>query len=169
MHVANVLPTEPPEDHHEGELKLGYVMEVLHIQLRNTPVPCKTAVLRWIYHLHNKIPNKVRPCILDWSPCLYIKRILMAPKIVVLFLPCVFSFLQMFRYLEELFPVLLRTLSDPSDEVVLLVIEVLAQIASTTNHSPAPGSQAEPVTSASTSPGLSSTSSVTQGWSAWVQ
>lgn len=34
-------------------------MEVLLKQLRNTPVPCKTAVLRWIYHLHNKIPNKV--------------------------------------------------------------------------------------------------------------
>ncbi|XP_050729844.1 protein VAC14 homolog isoform X2 [Eriocheir sinensis] len=124
---ANVLPTEPPEDVHEGELKLGSVMEVLHIQLRNTPVPCKTAVLRWIYHLHNKIPNK------------------------------------MFRYLEELFPVLLRTLSDPSDEVVLLVIEVLAQIASTTNHSPVAGPVAEPITSASTSPGVSSASSAPQG------
>lgn len=40
-------------------LDLGSVMEVLLKQLRNTPVPCKTAVLRWIYHLHNKIPNKV--------------------------------------------------------------------------------------------------------------
>lgn len=40
----------------------------------------------------------------------------------------------MWKYLEELFHVLLRTLSDPSDEVVLLVIQVLAQIASTTNH-----------------------------------
>ncbi|CAL4118608.1 unnamed protein product [Meganyctiphanes norvegica] len=79
-------------------LHLGSVMEVLLKQLRNTPVPCKTAVLRWIYHLYNKIPNK------------------------------------MCRYLEELFHVLLRTLSDPSDEVVLLVIQVLAQIASTSNH-----------------------------------
>lgn len=59
MHVANAVPTELLEDFHEGELKLGSVMEVLHVQLRNTPVPCKTAVLRWIYHLHNKIPNKV--------------------------------------------------------------------------------------------------------------
>ncbi|KAK7082985.1 PtdIns(3,5)P(2) sythesis regulation factor [Halocaridina rubra] len=79
-------------------LDLGSVMEVLLKQLRNTPVPCKTAVLRWIYHLHNKIPNK------------------------------------MCKYLEELFHVLLRTLSDPSDEVVLLVIQVLAQIASTTSQ-----------------------------------
>ncbi|KAK4318257.1 hypothetical protein Pmani_010734 [Petrolisthes manimaculis] len=79
-------------------LDLGSVMEVLQKHLRNTPVLCKTAVLRWIYHLHNKIPNK------------------------------------MWKYLEELFHVLLRTLSDPSDEVVLLVIQVLAQIASTTNH-----------------------------------
>lgn len=86
-------------------LDLGSVMEVLLRQLRNTPVPCKTAVLRWIYHLHNKIPNK------------------------------------MCRYLEELFHVLLRTLSDPSDEVVLLVIQVLAQIASTTNHHPPAAAQ----------------------------
>lgn len=83
------------------DLDLNSVMEVLLKQLRNTPVPCKTAVLRWIYHLHNKIPNR------------------------------------MCRYLEELFHVLLRTLSDPSDEVVLLVIQVLAQIASTTNQPPA--------------------------------
>lgn len=86
-------------------LDLGSVMEVLLKQLRNTPVPCKTAVLRWIYHLHNKIPNK------------------------------------MCRYLEELFHVLLRTLSDPSDEVVLLVIQVLAQIASTTNQPHAAATQ----------------------------
>ncbi|XP_045617468.1 protein VAC14 homolog [Procambarus clarkii] len=86
---------------HECEgLDLCSVMEVLRNQLRNTPVSCKTAVLKWIYHLHNKIPNK------------------------------------MCRYLEELFHALLKTLSDPSDEVVLLVIQVLAQIASPTNHHP---------------------------------
>lgn len=46
---------------------------------------------------------------------------------------------------------LLRTLSDPSDEVVLLVIEVLAQIASTSNHSPAPSSLSPPTTASTTS------------------
>ncbi|XP_042227143.1 protein VAC14 homolog isoform X2 [Homarus americanus] len=91
----------PCNDFCSEGLDLKSVMEVLRKQLRNTPVPCKTAVLRWVYHLHNKIPNK------------------------------------MCRYLEELFHVLLRTLSDPSDEVVLLVIQVLAQIASTTNQHPA--------------------------------
>ncbi|KAG0727237.1 Protein VAC14 [Chionoecetes opilio] len=49
-----------PEESLRGGLDLGSVMEVLHKQLRNTPVPCKTSVLRWIYHLHNKIPNKVK-------------------------------------------------------------------------------------------------------------
>ncbi|MPC44386.1 Protein VAC14 [Portunus trituberculatus] len=103
-----------PDELYNGALDLSSVMDVLQKQLRNTPVPCKTAVLRWIYHLHNKIPNK------------------------------------MCRYLEELFPVLLRTLSDPSDEVVLLVIEVLAQIASTGNHSPAPSSLSPPITATTT-------------------
>ncbi|KAG0727236.1 Protein VAC14 [Chionoecetes opilio] len=56
----------------------------------------------------------------------------------------------MCRYLEELFPVLLRTLSDPSDEVVLLVIEVLAQIASTSNHSHASTSFSPPTTASTT-------------------
>ncbi|XP_076055843.1 protein VAC14 homolog [Oratosquilla oratoria] len=85
--------TNQPED-----LDLTSVMEVLLKQLCNTAVPCKTAVLRWIYHLHDKIPNR------------------------------------MCKYVEELFHVLLRTLSDPSDEVVLLVIQVLAQIASTNSQ-----------------------------------
>lgn len=93
-HNSSSGPNEPGN----MELDLGSVMEVLRNQLRNTPVPCKTAVLKWIYHLHNKIPNK------------------------------------MCRYLEELFHALLKTLSDPADEVVLLVIQVLAQIASPTNH-----------------------------------
>jgi hypothetical protein len=37
---------------------------------------------------------------------------------------------QMFRFVDETFPVLLKTLSDPSDEVVLLSLEVLAEIVS---------------------------------------
>lgn len=37
---------------------------------------------------------------------------------------------QMFRHIDETFPVLLKTLSDPSDEVVLLALEVLSEIVS---------------------------------------
>lgn len=37
---------------------------------------------------------------------------------------------QMFKYVDETFPVLLKTLSDPSDEVVFLSLEVLAEIVS---------------------------------------
>lgn len=37
---------------------------------------------------------------------------------------------EMFRFVDETFPVLLKTLSDPSDEVVLLSLEVLAEIVS---------------------------------------
>lgn len=37
---------------------------------------------------------------------------------------------EMFKYVDETFPVLLKTLSDPSDEVVLLSLEVLAEIVS---------------------------------------
>lgn len=37
---------------------------------------------------------------------------------------------QMIRFVDETFPVLLKTLSDPSDEVVLISLEVLAEIVS---------------------------------------
>lgn len=40
--------------------------------------------------------------------------------------------LQIFRHAEELFPLLLKALSDPSDEVVLLDLEILAEISSST-------------------------------------
>merc|ERR1719154_764903 len=37
---------------------------------------------------------------------------------------------QMFQYIDDIFPVLLKTLSDHSDEVVILDLEVLAEISS---------------------------------------
>ena len=37
---------------------------------------------------------------------------------------------QMFAYIDDIFPVLLKTLSDTSDEVVILDLEVLAEISS---------------------------------------
>ncbi|XP_042146716.1 protein VAC14 homolog isoform X2 [Ixodes scapularis] len=39
---------------------------------------------------------------------------------------------KIFRHVDEIFPMLLQTLSDPSDEVVLLDLEVLAEISSST-------------------------------------
>lgn len=41
-----------------------------------------------------------------------------------------FDFAQIFRHVEAIFPMLLQTLSDPSDEVVLLDLEVLAEVSS---------------------------------------
>ena len=37
---------------------------------------------------------------------------------------------KMFQYIDDIFPVLLKTLSDTSDEVVILDLEVLAEISS---------------------------------------
>ncbi|KAJ9577283.1 hypothetical protein L9F63_006122, partial [Diploptera punctata] len=76
------------------KLDLPSVVDVLIKHLSYTSVHTKVAVLRWIYHLHIKVPNK------------------------------------MFRHVQELFPVLLRTLSDTSDEVVQQDLEVLAEIIS---------------------------------------
>lgn len=77
-------------------LDLTSVLEVLVRELKlgdNTSTLSKMASLRWILHLHAKVPHKI------------------------------------VTHLEnELFPVLLKTLSDKSDEVVLLDLRVLAQI-----------------------------------------
>jgi len=73
---------------------INSVVDVLTRNLQNEAVPTKVAVLRWIYHLHLKMGEK------------------------------------MFNHVDETFPVLLKTLSDPSDEVVLLSLEVLAEIVS---------------------------------------
>ncbi|CAH2323891.1 VAC14 homolog [Pelobates cultripes] len=51
----------------------------------------------------------------------------------------------MFRHTDSLFPILLKTLSDESDEVILKDLEVLAEIASS------PAGQTD---SSSDSPGL---------------
>ncbi|XP_066290973.1 protein VAC14 homolog isoform X1 [Branchiostoma lanceolatum] len=76
------------------ELELAPVVDVLTRHLLHESMLTRIAVLRWIYNLHIKIPNKI------------------------------------FRHVDELFPVLLKTLSDKADEVILLDLEVLAEIAS---------------------------------------
>jgi vacuole morphology and inheritance protein 14 len=63
-------------------------------------------------HLQNTaVPTKV--AVLRWIYHLYLKM----PR-------------QMFVHVDETFPILLKTLSDPSDEVVLLSLEVLAEVVS---------------------------------------
>lgn len=65
-------------------------------------------------HLHEPTTGMMtRICVLKWLYHLYIKT----PR-------------KMFRHTDSLFPILLRTLSDESDEVILKDLEVLAEIAS---------------------------------------
>ncbi|RWS20978.1 protein VAC14-like protein [Leptotrombidium deliense] len=104
-HLA--LKSNPP-------LNLSNVIEVLSRELQKSEMgstPTKLAILRWIYHLHAKLPHKINP------------------------------FVE-----QELFPVLLEKLSDPSDEVVKLNLEVLAQIFSTNTTLQTPRTQSLPGT-----------------------
>ncbi|KGL84881.1 Protein VAC14, partial [Tinamus guttatus] len=84
-------------------------------------------------HLHDtSIGMMTRIAVLKWLYHLYIKT----PR-------------KMFRHTDSLFPILLRTLSDESDEVILKDLEVLAEIASspagqTEGQGPAEGPEARP-------------------------
>ncbi|KAM6195141.1 protein VAC14 homolog isoform 2-T2 [Sarcoramphus papa] len=84
-------------------------------------------------HLHDtSIGMMTRIAVLKWLYHLYIKT----PR-------------KMFRHTDSLFPILLRTLSDESDEVILKDLEVLAEIASspagqTEGHGPSDGSDPRP-------------------------
>ncbi|RXN00110.1 Protein VAC14-like [Acipenser ruthenus] len=76
-------------------------------------------------HLHDPATGMMtRITVLKWLYHLYIKT----PR-------------KMFRHTDSLFPMLLKTLSDESDEVILKDLEVLAEIASSpAGHLDAPGS-----------------------------
>ncbi|NXA53064.1 VAC14 protein, partial [Nothocercus julius] len=82
-------------------------------------------------HLHDtSIGMMTRIAVLKWLYHLYIKT----PR-------------KMFRHTDSLFPILLRTLSDESDEVILKDLEVLAEIASspagqTEGQGPSEGAEA---------------------------
>ncbi|XP_071670330.1 protein VAC14 homolog isoform X2 [Patagioenas fasciata] len=84
-------------------------------------------------HLHDtSIGMMTRIAVLKWLYHLYIKT----PR-------------KMFRHTDSLFPILLRTLSDESDEVILKDLEVLAEIASspagqTEGHGPSDSSDVRP-------------------------
>ncbi|XP_034938910.1 protein VAC14 homolog [Chelonus insularis] len=73
-------------------LDLSKIVQVLTKHLKQTSVPTKVAVLKWIRHLFINIPSK------------------------------------MYNHMDDLFPVLMRTLEDNSDEVVQQNLVVLAEI-----------------------------------------
>ncbi|NXM53350.1 VAC14 protein, partial [Illadopsis cleaveri] len=86
------------------------------------------------YHLSDTSTGMMtRIAVLKWLYHLYIKT----PR-------------KMFRHTDSLFPILLRTLSDESDEVILKDLELLAEIASSPagqteeGHGPADGSDVRP-------------------------
>uniref|UniRef100_A0A8D2NUU8 Protein VAC14 homolog n=1 Tax=Zosterops lateralis melanops TaxID=1220523 RepID=A0A8D2NUU8_ZOSLA len=86
------------------------------------------------YHLSDtSIGMMTRIAVLKWLYHLYIKT----PR-------------KMFRHTDSLFPILLRTLSDESDEVILKDLELLAEIASSPagqteeGHGPSDGSDVRP-------------------------
>lgn len=78
----------------DAPFDISSIIEVVSRELKkgDSSPATKTAVLRWIHHLHQKVPHKITP------------------------------------HLDDLFPKLLKTLSDPSEEVALLGLEVLAAI-----------------------------------------
>ncbi|KAI8491112.1 PtdIns(3,5)P(2) sythesis regulation factor [Branchiostoma belcheri] len=78
--LLRLITTE--DDLDKVELELAPVVDVLTRHLLHESMLTRIAVLRWIYNLHIKIPNKI------------------------------------FRHVDELFPVLLKTLSDKADEIV---------------------------------------------------
>ncbi|KAJ7426382.1 Protein VAC14 like protein [Willisornis vidua] len=85
-------------------------------------------------HLHDTSTGMMtRIAVLKWLYHLYIKT----PR-------------KMFRHTDSLFPILLRTLSDESDEVILKDLELLAEIASSPagqteeGHGPSDGSDVRP-------------------------
>ncbi|KAG1705081.1 Protein VAC14 [Nymphon striatum] len=76
----------------EVQFDIQPVIEVLKKNVIHKSTATRIAALRWIYHLHTKIPNKI------------------------------------FNQIEAIFPILLKTLSDSCDEVVLLDLQVLSEI-----------------------------------------
>ncbi|KAI1285478.1 Protein VAC14 -like protein [Halotydeus destructor] len=82
--------------------ELSSIVDVLTRELKkgdSNSTQTKVAVLRWIRHLHSKVPQKITPHLED-----------------------------------NLFPVLLKTLLDSSDDVTILDLEVLAQVFTQSQH-----------------------------------
>ncbi|KAI4885977.1 hypothetical protein NFI96_033059 [Prochilodus magdalenae] len=102
--LSNISFFTPTSDKSQVTLDLDGIVQVLdrHLHDSSTGMMTRIAVLKWLYHLYIKTPRKASyQC--DRS---------------------------MFRHTDSLFPMLLKTLSDESDEVILKDLEVLAEIAS---------------------------------------
>uniref|UniRef100_A0A674JSF8 Protein VAC14 homolog n=1 Tax=Terrapene triunguis TaxID=2587831 RepID=A0A674JSF8_9SAUR len=114
------LQTEPKEESlsQQEVTSSGESLFILALSERTDRVPV-TLNLDGIVqvldcHLHDSATGMMtRIAVLKWLYHLYIKT----PR-------------KMFRHTDSLFPILLRTLSDESDEVILKDLEVLAEIAS---------------------------------------
>ena len=99
--AAESTSNEYENDEHEKSmnseviLDIPSVLKVLtkHIN-SNSSVHTKLAVLRWIYHLHDKVPHRT------------------------------------FGEMKEIFPAVMLCLCDSYDEVVLICLEVLAEVSS---------------------------------------
>ncbi len=102
-------------------IDLSRLVDVLLEHLSHSSVQTRVAVLKWVHHLHTCMPDKVGS----------------------LFTGQTSLYLQVFKYMDRLFPVLLKIISDTSDEVVqhmsfqtmffqvvLLDVEVLSAICS---------------------------------------
>ncbi|CAH1779830.1 unnamed protein product [Owenia fusiformis] len=90
----NTVSVDADKEETINGLDVGSIVAVLIQHLLHEAMNTRIQALRWIFHLHLKIPYKI------------------------------------FIHVDELFPLLLKTLSDPADEVVLLDLEVLAEISS---------------------------------------
>lgn len=115
---------EPPSyqeatDHGTPDTENDSSLDINVFAPRSSPAPVVTLNLDGIVqvldrYLHEPSTGMMtRICVLKWLYHLYIKT----PR-------------KMFRHTELLFPILLKTLSDESDEVILKDLEVLAEIAS---------------------------------------
>ncbi|KAM9301553.1 protein VAC14 homolog [Gastrophryne carolinensis] len=139
---TSYLPTAPPEDaashgKQHCDLEVNSVTPRRSRSLRSSGVAVVTLNLDGIVQVLDRYLHEpgtgmmTRICVLKWLYHLYIKT----PR-------------KMFRHTDSLFPILLRTLSDESDEVILKDLEVLAEIASSPagqtdatsdSHDPIPG------------------------------
>nr|DBA16711.1 TPA: hypothetical protein GDO54_002253 [Pyxicephalus adspersus] len=127
---SSVVPNAPSEDdsqthsaidgHRPPDTSADSSLDSLSVlALRSSPAGAVTLNLDGIVqvldrYLHEPSTGMMtRICVLKWLYHLYIKT----PR-------------KMFRHTDSLFPILLKTLSDESDEVILKDLEVLAEIAS---------------------------------------
>jgi len=98
-----------------SQIDLSRVVDVLTRQLSHKQIHTRIAVLRWVLQLHMKTPNRV-------NPIYYLILKLYLSRYFFILFTLIFILSQLFQHIEQLFPALVKTLSDPSDEVRDFVI-----------------------------------------------